>query len=273
MALSETNGGPLIDLLLRWEERRQSGEPVSAEELCADCPELLGELRRHIDQFRALEAPRREDSTGDSSDTDFSTALQEDSSQNGTSKEVPDSAAARYRRLRFHARGGLGEVFVARDEELRRDVALKEMQSRFAHDPGSRAQFVAEAEITGNLEHPGIVPVYGLGHYGDGRPYYAMRFIRGESLKEAIDTFHRADDTPGRDPGERTVALRRLLQRFLDICDAVAYAHSRRVLHRDLKPGNVMLGKYGETLVVDWGLAKPLGRNSPPATPHSSHIA
>jgi len=117
-----------------------------------------------------------------------------------------------------------------------------------------------EAEVTGGLEHPGIVPVYGLGHYPDGRPFYAMRFIRSDNLKDAVDQFHQADRRPSRDSGERALALRQLLLRFIDDCNAVAYAHSRGVLHRDLKPGNVMLGPYGETLVVDWGLAKPIGR-------------
>src|SRR5262249_2284290 len=100
--------------------------------------------------------------------------------------------------------------------------------------------------------------VYGLGQYADGRPFYAMRFIHGDNLKEAIRRFHEAE-SPSRDPGERRLALRQLLGRFIDVCNAVAYAHSRGVLHRDLKPGNIMLGRYGETLVVDWGLAKPIG--------------
>jgi serine/threonine-protein kinase len=175
---------------------------------------------------------------------------------------LPPSTPLRFRVLRPHAKGGLGEVFVARDEELHREVALKEIQNQHADDPASRARFVVEAEITGGLEHPGVVPVYGLGHYADGRPFYAMRFIRGDSLHEAIDRFHQAD-APGLDPRERNLALRALLGRFVDVCDAVAYAHSRGVLHRDLKPGNVMLGRYGETLVVDWGLAKPLGCAEP----------
>jgi serine/threonine-protein kinase len=169
------------------------------------------------------------------------------------------SAGQRFRVLRPHAKGGLGEVFVALDAELNREVALKEIQDRHADDADSRGRFVLEAEITGGLEHPGIVPVYGLGTYANGRPYYAMRFIRGDSLKEAIERFH-ADESLRRRSGQRSLELRKLLRRFVDVCNAIEYAHQRGVLHRDLKPGNVMVGKYGETLVVDWGLAKPLGR-------------
>jgi tetratricopeptide (TPR) repeat protein/tRNA A-37 threonylcarbamoyl transferase component Bud32 len=165
---------------------------------------------------------------------------------------------ARFRVLRPHAKGGLGQVFLARDEELGRTVALKEMQPQHADNLLLRSRFVLEAEINGNLEHPGIVPVYGLGLYADGRPYYAMRFVEGDSLREAIEQFHRG--APSLTESERMLMLRQLLKRFVDVCEAVAYAHSRGVLHRDLKPANVMLGKYGETLIIDWGLAKAVGR-------------
>lgn len=168
-----------------------------------------------------------------------------------------DPSGIRFRVLRPHAQGGLGQVSVARDEELNRDVAFKELHDRHADNPTSRSRFMLEAEVTGALEHPGIVPIYGLGQYGDGRPFYAMRFIRGDSLEEAIDRFH-AQEKSHRDPSERELEFRKLLRRFIDVCNAMHYAHSRGVLHRDLKPGNIMLGKYGETLVVDWGLAKPM---------------
>jgi serine/threonine protein kinase len=151
---------------------------------------------------------------------------------------------------------------VALDAELNREVALKEIQDRHADDPSSRSRFLVEAEITGGLEHPGIVPVYGLGTYANGRPFYAMRLIRGDSLKEAVATFH-ADGVLKRDRGKRALALRRLLRRFLDVCNVIDYAHSRGVLHRDLKPGNIIIGKHGETLVVDWGLAKATGKSDP----------
>ena len=169
------------------------------------------------------------------------------------------SDGQRFRVLRPHAQGGLGAVFVALDRELNREVALKQILDHHADDIPSRARFLIEAEITGGLEHPGIVPVYGLGHYGDGRPFYAMRFIRGDSLKEAIAAFH-ADGSLEPDAGQRSLALRKLLRRFVDVCNAIDYAHGRGVLHRDLKPGNVIVGKHGETLVVDWGLAKSIGR-------------
>jgi serine/threonine protein kinase/Tfp pilus assembly protein PilF len=191
-----------------------------------------------------------------------------------TKSYTASEAGIRYRILRPHARGGLGDVFVAEDAELHRQVALKQIQAQHAGSEASRGRFVLEAEITGGLEHPGIVPVYGLGTYGDGRPFYAMRFITGDNLKEAIARFHSnpsrgrqeagatAPPTVDRGSDFASLAFRQLLGRFIDVCDAVAYAHSRGVLHRDLKPGNIMLGKFGETLVVDWGLAKVIGRAS-----------
>ena len=168
--------------------------------------------------------------------------------------------SGRFRILRPHAKGGLGQVSVALDQELHREVALKEILVHLSDDTNARERFVLEAEITGGLEHPGIVPVYALGQSEDGRPYYAMRFIKGDSLKQSIEQFHKADNPDLKDAGKRELALRQLLARFIVVCNAMDYAHSRGVLHRDLKPGNIMVGEYGETLVVDWGLAKALGK-------------
>jgi len=168
-------------------------------------------------------------------------------------------AGERFRIVRFHREGGLGRVYVARDEELGREVALKEIRPDKVAEGDLRSRFVLEAEINGGLEHPGIVPVYSLGTYDDGRPFYVMRFVEGDSLKEAIESYHRACPRP--DP--TAVEFRKLLGRFIDVCEAIAFAHSKGVLHRDLKPHNVMLGRFGETLLIDWGLAKATGHREP----------
>ncbi|WP_435009377.1 serine/threonine-protein kinase [Tundrisphaera lichenicola] len=163
---------------------------------------------------------------------------------------------AGFQLIRLHARGGLGEVYLARDEQLHREVALKQLRERHADRIESRSRFLREAEFTGSLEHPGIIPIYGMGNYSDGRPYYSMRFVDGSTLKEAISAYHRADGPDGAEPEVRSIAFRKLLRHFLGACDAIAFAHSRGVIHRDIKPDNIMIGRFGETLVVDWGLAK-----------------
>ncbi|WP_435009259.1 protein kinase domain-containing protein [Tundrisphaera lichenicola] len=186
-----------------------------------------------------------------------------DQGPGGNSNWSGTGAHSRYRALRLHARGGLGEIFLAVDGELNREVALKEIQEKHGDRLDSQFRFVFEAEVTGGLEHPGIVPVYGLGRYADGRPYYAMRFIRGDTLKVAIRRLH-GSLKGKRDALAHSLEFRKLLSRFVAVCQAIDYAHSRGVIHRDIKPDNVMLGPHGETLVVDWGLAKALNRPEPP---------
>ena len=183
---------------------------------------------------------------------DLQTLLEEDKA-----REEP-----RFRILRSHQRGGLGELFIAWDEEVGREVALKEIRREYVNNERLRARFMREAEINGNLEHPGIVPVYGKGAYQDGRPFYAMRFVEGETLQSALTRLHlkaKADDTD-----EWEVDLRKLLRKIIAVCQAISYAHSRGIIHRDLKPLNILLGPFGETLLIDWGLAKPI--DAPDAT-------
>ena len=245
------NSDAILDLI--YEEissREHGGETPSPDEYTRRFPELCDAIRKQFEVHRAFAEKGRESSE--------ELAERPKAFTVGTSS----SSGLRFRVLRPHARGGLGAVFVALDTELHREVALKQILSRHADDPGSRRRFLVEAEVAGGLEHPGIVPVYGLGTYANGRPFYAMRFIRGDSLKDAIAAFH-ADNSTSRDPGRHSLELRKLLRRFVDVCNAIEYAHSRGVLHRDLKPGNIIVGKHGETLVVDWGLAKSVGRPDP----------
>ncbi len=212
----------------------------------------------------------------------------------GASPSDTGTMVGRFALKGLHASGGLGEVFTARDTELNREVAVKRIKSRYADDPGSRHRFLTEAELTARLDHPGVVPVFGLVNDVRGRPCYAMRFIRGETLKDEIERYHglkkpgeqkpedrgqkteQTDKAPGKTaeqpaPGlaaspegtqqaatSRAVAFRQLLARFIATCQAIGYAHSRGIIHRDIKPANIMVGTFGETLVVDWGLAKSM---------------
>ncbi|MEK6235335.1 MAG: protein kinase, partial [Planctomycetales bacterium] len=158
-----------------------------------------------------------------------------------------------YALYRVHAEGGLGKIWLARDEQLNREVALKELKPESARRGPARTRFVKEAQVTGQLEHPSIVPVYDLAHCEEtGNPFYTMRFVRGPTLRDAVADYHKQETSEEADP----LARPRLLNAFVSVCQAVGYAHSRGVVHRDLKPDNVVLGDFGEVLVLDWGLAK-----------------
>jgi serine/threonine-protein kinase len=171
---------------------------------------------------------------------------------------IPPAAAAaatelpaRLGRYELHeeiGRGGMGCVLRGHDPELGRDLAVKVLLADHQNDPGVVSRFTEEAQIGGQLQHPGIVPVYELGRSADQRPFFAMKLVRGRTLAELLH--ERAG--PGQD-------LPRLLHVFEQVCQTLAYAHSRGVIHRDLKPANVMVGAFGEVQVMDWGLAKVLG--------------
>jgi tetratricopeptide (TPR) repeat protein len=144
--------------------------------------------------------------------------------------------------------GGMGVVYRARDVALDRDVAVKLLSQRYPAGSPAAQRFLSEARITGQLQHPGIPAVHQVGALADGRPFLAMKLIRGTTLADLLK--HMTDPAAGRG---------RLLGIFEAVCQAVGYAHAHRVIHRDLKPANVMIGRFGEVQVMDWGLAKVLG--------------
>ncbi|MBZ0137174.1 MAG: protein kinase [Planctomycetes bacterium] len=173
----------------------------------------------------------------------------------------------RYDIEKEHARGGMGRILLARDNVIGREVALKELlpsRTRGASTPaatedsrGLTERFLREAKVTGQLEHPNIVSVYEIGKNDDGSLYYTMKFVRGQNLEVRLREIEK-DETL--DKKGKLSARLKLLDSFVDVCNAIAYAHSKGVIHRDLKPENVMLGEYGETIVLDWGLARVKGQ-------------
>jgi serine/threonine-protein kinase len=169
----------------------------------------------------------------------------------------PRQSLGRYTLSRIHGKGGIGQVWLARDHDLGRDVALKELRPEREDDPAIGARFLEEARITGQLEHPAIVPLYELGRRNcTNKPFYTMRFIKGRTLADAIERYHEDLKSGKAEP----LALRELLGAFVAVSNAIAYAHSRGVMHRDLKPQNIVLGDFGEVIVLDWGLAKLMGQ-------------
>ncbi|MHC4938889.1 MAG: serine/threonine-protein kinase [Planctomycetota bacterium] len=158
--------------------------------------------------------------------------------------DAPAVDDSRYQILGEVARGGVGVIYRGRDKNLNRDVALKVLRTEHAQSADVIQRFIEEAQVGGQLQHPGIVPVYGMGLQPDGRAYFAMKFIKGRTLSALMDSNPQGYD---------------LLAVFEQVAQAMAYAHSRGVIHRDLKPANVMIGSFGEVIIVDWGFAKVLG--------------
>ena len=236
------------ELLSRWQEAHVKGQDLTVEELCANEPQLADELKKKIDEKKQFQEMDTRVYPGSGEGTDGP------GSGFGKIGDVL-SAELKYGGLRVHGRGGLGVVFAATDLQMHREVAIKFINERQAEDPENRAQFLRESEVTSRLEHPGVVPVHGVGTGPDGRPFYVMRFIKGESLEEAICRFHKG----GRNAQETNLEFRNLLTRLISVCHTIAYAHNRGIIHRDIKP-ETSCSANGETRVVT-GPAMPVDRN------------
>ena len=208
----------------------------------------------------ARRAPRRVPVTGDATSAPAGPAA--------TGSDAPGTAPVPTPNVRYvletiAGKGGMGTVHVARDVELLRRVALKELSPDVAHDSSARSRFVREVQVTAQLDHPHIVPVYGLEVAAGGRPAYAMKLVEGQTFGQLIaDTkaFFEKQEEP-----DEAHALPARLEHFLKVCDAIGYAHDRGVVHRDLKPANLMVGRHNEVYVMDWGICRLMTQPPEPA--------
>ena len=254
----------------------ETGGELDIEELCQAHPEHAEELhelhlaRQRIEGLMARDwspaslSERIKAKYGD--DADPGVTLDKETKEPGDdfSSEVlrrlgeRHGAFGRYKIQGEVARGGQGAVLRIWDEDLRRNLAMKVILGQGEAQAGDTPQvdsktlgrFLEEAQVTGQLEHPGIVPVHELGLDSEGRIYFTMKLVKGQTLKEIFDLVH---------AGEEGWTVTRALGVMLKVCEAMSYAHSKGVIHRDLKPGNIMVGRFGEVYVMDWGLARVLG--------------
>jgi serine/threonine-protein kinase len=265
----ERSPSPVERLFAAWLERCASGAEPDLSDLCRAQPELAAEVDRLIERFAregsaalATLSQRLEQRFG--SDVDPKIELSGEPRGGDAPSDVMGRLAqrgpvsARYRVRDEVAQGGMGAVLRVWDEDLRRHLAMKVMLAGAQRagaptptDARALARFLEEAQVTGQLDHPGIVPVHELGLDEQGRVFFTMKLVRGQTLKQVFDALSRGED------GWTTA---RVLGLLLKVCEATRYAHDKGVIHRDLKPANVMVGRYGEVYVMDWGLARVLDR-------------
>jgi serine/threonine-protein kinase len=260
----------LIDLVhIEFERRLKAGQPARVETYLERYPELardpavvldlvtaeyqhrrrcepglgVGEYQARFphlaDRLAALPEPTLLDQADPLRDTP---TRQESSASSTAALSLPG-----YELLGELGRGGMGLVLKGHDQQMDRDVAVKLLREKFRHEPHIAQRFVREARISGGLQHPGIVPVYQLGEFPDGRPFFTMKVVEGRTLAGLLN------DRPSSQQDQA-----RFLQIFEQVCQALAYAHAQGVIHRDLTPSNIMVGAFGEVQVMDWGLAKVL---------------
>jgi WD40 repeat protein len=221
----------VVDLLLRWEELREQGQPVSVEELCRDCPEYLEEVRRRMRFLGALEE------TSHVEPVSLQTVSGDETAASSRRTAVPG-----FEILGELGRGGMGVVYKARQQSLDRIVALKMILAGAHAGPTQRARFRGEAEAAARLQHPHIVQVHDVGEH-DGCPFFSLEFIDGRCLRDVLGDY------------QQPVRAAGLIEQ---LARAVSYAHQQGILHRDLKPANILLAKDGTPKITDLGLAKRL---------------
>lgn len=239
----------LDELLERVEAERSSGREPNLDAICADYPELIEDVRLRIDsgQLQDFQKTRAE------STHEVERKLSE-MPENLTGHRLVMQSDLKIEE--YVDRGGLGDVYRAKDEELSRDVAIKLLRAdrKLA---SNIEDFERESKIIGGLVHPGIVSIHGKGETIEGRPFYCMPFLDRGNLRTSVVQHHQKNPTRVHESDKE---FRDLIYRLISVCQTVGYAHSRGIIHRDLKTENVLLGKYGETFVIDWGCATRVKR-------------
>ncbi len=252
------------ELLDLWEEQRENGHELTPEELCADSPHLLTTIRKEIVAIKGFERHFGHSSEHHLADRSNTATTAQPSDNNRAQPVLKPLLAsgtdltvnARYRVLRLHGTGGLGEVYEALDLVLNRRVAIK-IPRKNCLSPEHLHRFEREALITGGLDHPGIIPVHSFYAADHSRPFYVMRFAEGVTLQQKVRQFHEDSSNSGSADNRKT-QFRALIQAVRGVCGIVSYAHLRGVIHRDIKPANIIVGQFGETILLDWGLARNL---------------
>lgn len=251
---------PIVPVVVPPNDTGWAADRVSEERSCGDLESAGGSTPRRRKQRKATRASSEASGAIGGVPTDVEQTLGGGGTSARTEETLPAVSAAHYETLGELGRGGWGVVERAFDKRLEREVAIKRMSGPVASQSGAQQIFEREAKVTSQLQHPSIVPVHEVGRTQLGESYYAMKLLEGESLQDCIRAAHADRD------GDSAHALRSvylpLLDRFISVCNAIAFAHKRGVIHRDLKPANVMAGDFGETIVVDWGLAVHVGESN-----------
>lgn len=244
-------GDDLINKVFTW--RHRYGDRPTVEDYAAEhqiqSETVLNDLRKiaHDETGRQSPAPC-------STDSDLEETHAMASSDEPQKVPIIGPAGSRFEILDEPVTGGLGRVYRAHDKELDREVALKDIRPDRIADQRVVQRFIHEAMVTGKLEHPGIVPVYSFTQDSPEAPFYVMRYVKGTTLAQSIADYWQRQSS-GMSLDESRTEFLALLRRVIDVCDAIGFAHSKGIIHRDLKPQNIMIGRYGETIVIDWGLA------------------
>jgi serine/threonine protein kinase/formylglycine-generating enzyme required for sulfatase activity len=237
---SEAKSRIVLELAEEFLKRYRKGERPPLREYIDRHPELAADIKEVFPAMALMENIALADMT-----------------------DVSPASAPGYELMDEIGRGGMGVVYRARDVGLDRDVAVKLLSDRYPADSPAAERFLNEARITSQLQHPGIPAVHQVGRLEDGRPFLAMKLIKGKTLEAIFKARSDAEDDSALGAQRSAADRGRLLAIFEAVCQAVGYAHAHRVIHRDLKPANIMVGAFGEVQVMDWGLAKVLGEETP----------